>query len=158
MVTSNGEREAEMPSARSKPRESPPAAKQNEDVSAVGTSEPKATAADIRLPEVGEQSVEGRPVLDPSGAAGARVAATAEAVGGITATWRTNMTVAATWSIDEIRNAWMYVNGLGWRKLYNGRDGAFTALVTLATHARQTGRPISFREESDGMVYEIYVW
>jgi hypothetical protein len=158
MVTSDGEREAEMPSARSKPREGPPAGKLSEDATAVGTSEPKATAAEIRLPEIGETSAEGRPVLDPSGAAGARVAAATEAVGGITATWRTNMTVAATWSIDEIRNAWMYVNGLGWRKLYNGRDGAFTALVTLATHARQTGRPISFREESDGMVYEIYVW
>ena len=66
--------------------------------------------------------------------------------------------VTALWSINEVRNAWMHVSGLGWRKLYNGRDGAFRALVTLAAHARQTGRPINFREEADGMVYEIYSW
>lgn len=52
----------------------------------------------------------------------------------------------------------MYVNGLGWRKLCDGRDGAFAALVTLATHARQTGRPTSFRPESDGMGLRICVW
>jgi hypothetical protein len=145
-----------MPSSRTKPRESPPSAKLHEDVAAVGTSEPK-TIGDAQPPDVTDTTLEGRPVLDPSGVAGA-AAVTTEAAGAVTATWRTNMTVTATWSIDEIRNAWMYVNGLGWRKLFNGRDGAFTALVTLATHARQTGRPISFREEPDGMVYEIYVW
>ena len=144
-----------MPSARTKPRESPPAAKLNEDAAVAGTSEPK-VVTDAQLTEAGSASVEGRPALAPAGVVGG--ASATEAVGGITATWRANMTVTATWSIDEIRNAWMYVDGLGWRKLFNGRDGAFTALVTLATHARQAGRPISFREEADGMVYEIYVW
>ncbi len=76
----------------------------------------------------------------------------------ITATWRSGVTVTALWSINEVRNAWMYVPTVGWRKLYNGRDGSFTALVTLAAQARQTGRPIAFREEADGMVYEIYLW
>ena len=78
--------------------------------------------------------------------------------GGVTAaTWRTGQ-VTALWSIDETRNAWMLVSGVGWRKLFNGRDGAFTALVVLASQARQTGRTINFREEADGMVYEIYLW
>lgn len=66
--------------------------------------------------------------------------------------------VTALWSVDEARNAWMQVSGVGWRKLYNGRDGAFTALLILASQARQTGRTIQFREEADGMVYEIYLW
>jgi hypothetical protein len=47
---------------------------------------------------------------------------------------------------------------VGWKKLYNGRDGAFSALVTLAAQARQTGRNVSCREEADGMIYEIYLW
>lgn len=77
---------------------------------------------------------------------------------GITAaTWRSGQ-VTAMWSIDEIRNAWMLVSGVGWRRLYNGRDGSFTALLILASQARQTGRTIQFREEADGMVYEIYLW
>ena len=81
-----------------------------------------------------------------------------QAAGGVTATWRTGAMVTALWSINEIRNGWMYVSGIGWKKIYNGRDGAYSALMTLASQARQTGRAISFREEADGMVYEIYLW
>jgi hypothetical protein len=40
---------------------------------------------------------------------------------------------------------------------YQSRDSAFEALVTLAAQARQTRRAIMFREEADGMVYEIYL-
>ena len=83
---------------------------------------------------------------------------TAATTGGITAaTWRSG-TVTALWSIDEVRNAYMHVSGVGWKKLFNGRDGAYTALLILASQARQTGRTIQFREEADGMVYEIYLW
>ncbi|HEY7597270.1 MAG TPA: hypothetical protein VH969_29260 [Actinophytocola sp.] len=82
----------------------------------------------------------------------------AEAVGEVTGTWRNNVKIDALWAIDETRNAWVRVAGLGWRKIYNGRDGAFTALLTLASQARQTGRPINVREEADGMIYEIYLW
>lgn len=82
----------------------------------------------------------------------------ATGVGGVTAsTWYSGQ-VTATWSIDEVRNAWIQVAGVGWKKLYNGRDGAFTALLILATQARQTGATIQLREETDGMVYEIYLW
>lgn len=101
-----------------------------------------------------EAEIEGRPTLQPSSVAGLE----AEAVTAVTGTWQTGKVVTALWSINEVRNAWMHVSGLGWRKLYNGRDGAFRALVALAAHARQTGRPINFREEADGMVYEIYSW
>jgi hypothetical protein len=84
--------------------------------------------------------------------------AVAATVDGITAaTWKSGQ-VTALWSIEDTRNAWMQVSGVGWRKLYNGRDFAFTALVILASQARQTGKTIQFREEADGMVYEIYLW
>jgi hypothetical protein len=95
------------------------------------------------------------PVLSPPGT---DAAASTDAVAGVTGTWRSGMTVTAMWSINETRNAWMYVSGLGWRKLYNGKDGAFMALTALAGQARQTGHQIVFREEADGMVYEIYLW
>lgn len=75
----------------------------------------------------------------------------------VTATWRSGQ-VSALWSINEVRNAWVNVAGVGWRKIFNGRDGAFMALTALASQARQTGRSINFREEADGMIYEIYLW
>ena len=45
-----------------------------------------------------------------------------------------------------------------WFGQYNGRDGAFQALVALAAQARQTNRIVNLREEADGMIYEIYLW
>ncbi|TCO50334.1 hypothetical protein EV646_102408 [Kribbella antiqua] len=74
------------------------------------------------------------------------------------ATWHTNKRIDALWSIDQPRNAFIHVVDLGWRKLYNGRDGAFQALCSLASQARQTNRICHLREEADGMIYEIYLW
>jgi hypothetical protein len=120
-----------------------------------GFTEPKAFSLDEVAAKTQAPPAEtARPTLLPPHLAGAQ----AVAAGAVTATWRTGMTVTATWSINEPRNAWMHVKDLGWRKLYNGRDGAFAVLVMLAAQARQTQRPISFREEADGMVYEIYLW
>ena len=96
---------------------------------------------------------QGGPALQPPGS----LAATASGdVAAVTATWQTS-TVTGLWCINETRNAWIVANG-AWRKIYNGRDGAFTALVTLASQARATGRSINYRQEADGMVYEIYLW
>jgi hypothetical protein len=77
---------------------------------------------------------------------------------GVTATWRNGVKIDALWSIDETRNAWVRVAGLGWRKLFNGREHAFLSLTLLAAQARQTNRPVNLREEADGMIYEIYLW
>lgn len=80
------------------------------------------------------------------------------AVESVTGTVRSNQYIDALWSIDQVRNAYALVRGLGWRKLYNGRDGAFLALTLLASQARQTGSSVTFREEPDGMIYELYLW
>lgn len=81
--------------------------------------------------------------------------ATAE---GAEAAWHTNKRIDALWSIDQARNAWIHIVDLGWRRLYNGRDGAFQALTSLAGQARQTNSIVHLREEPDGMIYEIYLW
>ena len=122
--------------------------------SPTGMSEPTQALPESLAAQLLEATTaEMRPKLLPPGVEGAAEAAAAAA--GI---WRTGVHVTALWVINEVRNGWMNVQGIGWRKLYNGRDGAFTALVTLASQARQTNRPITFREEADGMVYEIYLW
>jgi hypothetical protein len=106
-----------------------------------------ATAADTAGPTLAPPQREA--------AAGARIASTTDGV--TTAVWQYGKTVSATWSINEERNAWVLVDGVGWKKIFNGTDGAFTALTTLAAQARQTGHQISFREDG-GMIYEVYLW
>jgi hypothetical protein len=93
------------------------------------------------------------PTQTPPSTAGITAAAT-----GVTASWHSSVQIDALWSIDQTRNAFVHIVGVGWRKIFNGRDGAFQALVTLASQARQTNRPVNLREEADGMIYEIYLW
>jgi hypothetical protein len=122
---------------------------------APGLTEPKPLTNEMVASLTAQAAVEMAPVLLPPGIAGHADTQTAES---ITGTWRQNVVVTALWSINETRNAWIHLQNIGWRKIFNSRDGAFTALVTLASQAKQTNRPVTVREESDGMIYEIYFW
>ncbi len=98
-------------------------------------------------------SIERAPVLTPPGTAGATAAVT-----GVTGTWTSGVMCDATWTINETRNAYFHVAGGAWKKIFNGSDGSYMALVTLAAQAKQTGHQMNIREEADGMVHEIYLW
>lgn len=135
------------------PTQLPPQAGAVGATSSPGTTEPTSLTDDQlrQLASGTGPTTAGEPRLAPPSAAGARA-------GAVTATWQTGVHITALWTIDEVRNAFVHIDGVGWRKLYNGRDGAFAALVTLAAQARQTGSTVSCREEADGMIYEIYLW
>jgi hypothetical protein len=124
---------------------------------AVGLDAPTRTAPDQMTTTVETPVAATMPMLVPPDLRDPD-SVTEAAVETVTGTVRSNQHIDAMWSIDQVRNAFALVRGLGWRKLYNGRDGAFGALVALASQARQTGAPITFREEPDGMIYEIYLW
>lgn len=72
--------------------------------------------------------------------------------------WQQNKKLSALWSINQDRNSWVGVDGIGWKKLANSNDSSVVALTLLATHAREKDAVVSYREESDGMIYEMYVW
>lgn len=137
------------------PARTPPADGAGKGSTEAGTTQPKAPTDAQFAASLAPTGATAEPTQLPPGVPGAAAAA---ADPGVTGTWRSGVTVTALWSINEIRNAWMFVPTVGWRKLYNGSDGAFTVLTTLASQARQTGRSINFREEADAMVYEIYLW
>jgi len=73
------------------------------------------------------------------------------------AAWQNNKRVNALWSINQNRNSWVGISGIGWKKLANNSDSAVVALTMLCSHAREKNSVVNFREES-GMVREIYVW
>jgi hypothetical protein len=72
-------------------------------------------------------------------------------------TWHNDKKITALWSIDQNRNSWVHVAGLGWKKLADNSDSAVVALTALGTHARRTGTTVNLREE-DGKITQIYVW
>jgi hypothetical protein len=122
---------------------------------APGLTEPLPLTNEMVATLTAQAAVEMGPILTPPGVA---TQGEAEVADSITGTWRQNVVVTALWSINETRNAWIHLQNIGWKKIFNSRDGAFTTLVTLASQAKQTNRPITCREESDGMIYEIYLW
>lgn len=111
------------------------------------------------------------------GAASAAVAAAAPASGGaasaalspagadttaaaavLTSTWQYNKKVSALWSINQSCNSWVGIEGLGWRKLFSGLETSTMALTIIASSARATQGPTTYREEPDGMIHEIYAF
>ena len=88
------------------------------------------------------------PTLDPTLAAGI----------GDVAAWQNDKRINALWAINENRNVFVSVTGVGWKKLANNDDTAVVALTLLSGSARLTGSPVNYRDEADGMIHEMYVW
>jgi|SRR5215207_2495170 len=72
--------------------------------------------------------------------------------------WNNNKQIIALWSINQNRNSWVGVSGIGWKKLANNSDSAIVALTMLSAHAREKVATVHYRDESDGMIHEMYVW
>src|SRR5205823_13241559 len=72
--------------------------------------------------------------------------------------WVNSKKINALWAINENRNSWVSVAGVGWVKLANNSDSAVVALTILRANARQTQGTANYRQESDNMLHEMYVW
>lgn len=72
--------------------------------------------------------------------------------------WNNNKQITALWSINQDKNSWVGVSGVGWKRLANNSGSAIVALTMLSAHARQKGSIVNYRDESDGMIHEMYVW
>jgi len=108
------------------------------------------SAADMKMLPVGPSN-QGVPAQAVSGVSAqvAMVAATA---------WQSAKHVVNQWTINQDRNSWMGVSGIGWQKLSTASDSGCVALTMLASNAIITKATVNYRTESDGMVHEIYVF
>src|ERR1700730_11134411 len=113
--------------------------------SGAGAASAAATAAD--LSGVAPPAARGPAEADVTGAAAV-----------LTSTWQYNKKVSALWSINQSCNSWVGIEGIGWRKLFNGLETSTMALTTIASSARTTQGLISYREEPDGMIHEVYAF
>lgn len=73
--------------------------------------------------------------------------------------WQTDTKVLGLWSIcSDQRNAYMYAEGLGWKKFADNSDSAIMAFNIIAAHAKATGKGANFYEGDDGKINTLYVW
>jgi hypothetical protein len=93
------------------------------------------------------------PTQEPPASA---LAAGAGAVGATV--WVNNQKINALWAINENRNSWVSVAGKGWIKLANNSDSAIVALTMLGANAKLTQGMVNYRQESDNLIHEMYVW
>lgn len=122
------------------------------------TSESGEGAMPSEMPPVSVEDIvsseEPAPTIEAMGDAAPSPQVT-EGVADITA-WQNNKRITRLWSINQNRNSWVGVSGIGWKKLANNSDSAIVALTMLSAHAREKGSVVNYR--SDGMIHQMYVW
>ncbi len=70
--------------------------------------------------------------------------------------WNTNARIRGLWSNSAERNAWVFVQGAGWRKLANESSAMQHALVLQTLAAKGSNRPVNILEDNQ-VVRELYV-
>lgn len=103
-----------------------------------------------------ESPANNTPFADESGAVSVQVST--DVIATTTTGWQRGKRVTAIWSKNENRNSWVAIAGTGWKKLADTSDSANIAPTLLASQALQTTRNVDYRDESDGMIHEIYLW
>jgi C1A family cysteine protease len=71
--------------------------------------------------------------------------------------WQSNQLVIGLWTIDQDRNAWVYFQALGWRRISPDNDNILFDMLAQLTAAKATGRPVTFYEE-DSVIKQVYVY
>jgi hypothetical protein len=134
-------------------------------VAAVPSHLPPPAQAGVQPPALALQALSANDLKLLPGAGGS-VTTPAQAVAGVTAqaatasgtVWQSQKSITNQWTINQDRNSWIGVSGIGWQKLSTASDSGCAALTALAASAIITKASVSYRTESDGMVHEMYVF
>jgi hypothetical protein len=91
----------------------------------------------------------GAPEMAPPGAV-AQAAA-------LTAATMTSATIGGLWTSNNSTNAWVFLNGVGWRKLSPANATSHQALLELARVAKDANATVQ-ADEDGSVVHAMYVW
>jgi Zn-dependent metalloprotease len=69
--------------------------------------------------------------------------------------WAQNTHVIGLWAINEDRNAWAYMDGIGWRKVSPDNDDIFCDMLSQLVAAKAKGGSVSFFEEQS-VIKQVY--
>jgi hypothetical protein len=70
--------------------------------------------------------------------------------------WLDNCTVTGLSASDQDRNAWAYLDGIGWRQIASNDNSIFYDLLSQLVAAKATGRPCNIYV-NQGVITQIYV-
>lgn len=72
------------------------------------------------------------------------------------ASWINGTRVRGLWSTDQDRNAWVFLDGAGWRRIAYDNNNIFIDMLTQLATAKNTGRPVNVYDNA-GVIQQIYV-
>jgi C1A family cysteine protease len=70
--------------------------------------------------------------------------------------WQNNKTVRGLWSNNSDRNAWAYINAIGWRKIAADNEAIHNTMLTDLLSAKAGNRPVNYYEQ-DATIKQVYV-
>jgi hypothetical protein len=70
--------------------------------------------------------------------------------------WYKGVRIRGLWAIDQVRNAWAYIAGHGWKRISADNDTIFYTMLTHLESAKAANRPVNLRVEK-GVIKEVYV-
>ena len=88
----------------------------------------------------------------------AQIEGAIESIGDGNMAWLNSKKVAGLWCINQNKNSWARISGIGFKKLSNKSSSGNVALTILMAHARITNSSINYRDESDAEIHEVYAW
>ncbi len=71
--------------------------------------------------------------------------------------WLKNTKITALWAIAENRNAWVAIQGVGWRKISFANDNIFFNILSQLIAAKAGNRPVNVYQ-TDKVITEVYVF
>jgi len=74
----------------------------------------------------------------------------------VTDGWIANKLVTGLWSIDQDRNAWVYIDGDGWKRIAYDNDVIFYNMLSELISAKGSGSTVSLNISS-GAITQVYV-
>jgi C1A family cysteine protease len=70
--------------------------------------------------------------------------------------WRNNLQVRGLWTNESDRNAWVYLNGVGWRKIAANDDQITLSMLAELIAAKAAARPVNVFDDG-GTINQLYV-
>ncbi len=71
--------------------------------------------------------------------------------------WERNKRIVGLWTINQNRNAWVYVQNMGWRKISPDNDNIFFDMLAQLIAAKACGCRVDFYQEN-GVIKQVYVF
>ncbi len=76
---------------------------------------------------------------------------------GLTAGWVHNRVITHLWSYDAATGVWVWVDGIGWKRLSPVSEHGHNHMCLLATLATDRNLPVDYHEDAAGQIDQILV-